>query len=355
MAETWYWNRYNIGLQGEGAGVYDNAGLPSTLPVGQGTTTWGGCCVRAIDVDITAVAPFAALTFDAGPLTIDASLRRDKQRASGWQMFDNAPAADGSFTGWDQAGRTNVSYSTAATSYSFGANYALSKNLAVFGRYSKGSSWASPDRIIWDANVATGQQPYPINELSQLEAGLKMRRGSFQGFFTFFSAKTKEDGGFEVTTRQYLKDSYRANGLEAEMSWRSGPFAVVGGATWTRARITSAGALNGNTPRRQADLVYQVTPSVRLGAFELGASVVGTTKSYAQNDNQVVLPGFVVVNPYATYQLSDKLQLALSVNNVFDTIGYTEAEGQGNLTNNPLFIARSINGRSAKATLKYSF
>ena len=98
-----------------------------------------------------------------------------------------------------------------------------------------------------------------------------------------------------------------------------------------------------------------MTPSYSVGPFEVGASIVGTTKSYAQNDNQVVLPAFVTVNPFASYQLGDKLALSLSVNNLFDKVGYTEAEGQGNLTNNPLFIARSINGRTTKATLKYSF
>ena len=46
---------------------------------------------------------------------------------------------------------------------------------------------------------------------------------------------------------------------------------------------------------------------------------------------------------------------SLGVNNLFNTLGYTEAEGQGNLTNNPLYIARAINGRSARVSLKYSF
>ena len=355
IAQTWYWNRYTVELKGEGARYLDNAGNPSTVPTAPATQTWGGCCVRAIDVDITAVAPFAALTYDAGPLSLDASVRRDRQRASGWQLLDNAPGPNGEFTGWNDAGRTNVSYSTSATSYSFGGNYEFSRAMAAFARISKGSSWASPDRTIWDAAVAGGSQPYPVNELKQVELGLKLRQGAFNGFFTFFDAKTKEDGGFEVTTRQYLKDSYSARGIEAELAWRAGAFAVNGGATWTRAKITTPGANNGNKPRRQADLVYQVTPNYTLGAFEFGASIVGTTKSYAQNDNQVVLPAYLVVNPYASYQLSDKLSLSVSVNNVFDKLAYTEAEGQGNLTNNPLYVARALNGRSAKATLRYSF
>ena len=355
VAQTWYWNRYNIELKGEGARVLDNAGNPSNVPVGNATTTWGGCCVRSIDVALTAAAPYAALTWDAGPLSLDGSVRRDRQRASGWQMFDNPPGPGGAFTGWDQAGRTNVHYSTSSTSYSFGANFVFSPALAAFGRASKGSAWASPDRIIWDSAVAGGSRPYPINELKQIEAGLKVRQGALNGFFTLFNAKTKEDGGFEVTTRQYLKDNYDATGIEAELAWRAGAFAVSGGATWTKAKITTAGATHGNTPRRQADFVFQVTPSYSFGPLEIGASVVGTTKSYAQNDNLVELPGYLVVNPFASYALSDKLQVLLSVNNLFDKIGYSEAESQGNLTSNPLFVARSINGRSAKATLKYAF
>jgi outer membrane receptor protein involved in Fe transport len=363
VAETWYWNRYNVELKGEGARYLDNAGNPSSVPVAEGTQTWGGCCARTFDFDVTTVAPFAAVTYEAGPLSVDGSIRRDQQRGSGSYTSALKVGGDPSptFIGWDEAGRTNAGYKSSATSYSLGANFELSREMALFARYSKGSSFAAPDRVVFgSATVANGSQPYPINELKQLEAGLKLRQGAFSGFFTFFSAKTKEDGGFEATTRQYLKDNYKANGIEAEMAWRAGPFNVIGGATLTKAKI-SGGANDGNKPRRQADLVYQVTPSFIAGPFEVGASIVGTTKSYAQNDNQVVLPAFIVVNPFASYNLSDKLSVSLSVNNLFDKVGYTEAEGQGNfssdsgVSDNPLFIARSINGRTVKATLKYSF
>jgi outer membrane receptor protein involved in Fe transport len=358
VAETWYWNRYNVELKGEGARYLDNAGNPSTVPVAEGTLTWGGCCARTFDFDVTTVAPFAALTYEGGPLSLDFSVRRDEQRGSG--SYKSAlPGA--TFTGWDDANRGNVNYKSDETSYSLGGNFEFSRAMAAFARYSKGSSFAAADRVVFgNAAVASGSQPYPINELKQLELGLKVRQGAFSGFFTFFNAKTKEDGGFEATTQRYLKDNYTANGIEAEVAWRAGPFTVSGGATWTKAKI-DGGANDGNKPRRQADFVYQVTPSYSVGPFEVGASIIGTTKSYAQNDNNVVLPAFVVVNPFASYQLSDKLSLSLSINNLFDKVGYTEAEGQGNfsspsgLADNPLFVARSINGRTTKATLKYSF
>jgi outer membrane receptor protein involved in Fe transport len=68
-----------------------------------------------------------------------------------------------------------------------------------------------------------------------------------------------------------------------------------------------------------------------------------------------VLPGFAVVNLFANYELNDRTTLSLGVNNVFDQLGYTEAEGQNNLGDNPLYIARAVNGRSAKLSLKYAF
>ncbi len=353
VAQTWFWNRYNVELKGEGARILDNAGNPTTLPVGLGTTTWGGCCVRAMDVDVSVAAPYVAATLDLGPWSIDASLRRDRLRGSGWTQEDNTPAADGSFTGWNPASRANVAWSSSHSSYSLGVNYALSRDLALFGRASQGVSLSSPDRQFGSAAM-TGGQPYPVNELKQLEAGLKLRSGPFNGFFTLFDARTQENGGFEVTTRSYLNDNYRARGLEAELSYALGPVTLNGGATWTRARI-EGGANDGKTPRRQADLSYQLGLNAQLGDFDVGANLVGTTKSYAQNDNRVLLPGYFVLNPYLNWQLSERLSLSFSINNLFDKLAYTEAEGQGNLVDNPLYVARALNGRSSKAVLRYSF
>lgn len=344
VAQTWYWNRYNIEMTGDGARVLNNAGQPTTNPVGDATTTWGGCCYRAIDVQLNATAPYAGLLWEQGAMSIDASIRRDNIEGSGWQQFGNA-------AGWNTAGRNVVSYDASHSSSSVGVNYQIDKDTATFARFSKGSSYASPDRVIWDAEVANGSKPYPVNKTTQLEAGLKARRGSLSSFVTFFSAKTEEDGGYEVTSRSYLKDTYKANGIEAELNWNMGNLRVAGGVTLTDAEVEKTG----KKPRRQADVTYQIIPSYLMGKTELGAQIIGTTNSYADNDNTVELPAYAVVNGFVSHEISRGLQAQLIVNNLFDAIGYTEAEGQGNLTNNPLYIARSINGRSVKAVLKYSF
>ena len=349
IAQTWYWNRYNIEAVSENARFLDNAGNPSNVPAGSATQTWGGCCVRSVNYDITAIAPYAAVSWEQGPLILDASFRADRQSGTGYFMEDL-----GTTGVWDRAGATRVNYSTQGNSGSLGANYQLNRDMAVFARASSGSSWKSPDRVLNDPRVATGLDPYPINKVDQFEAGVKYRANGLSAFVTGFIAKTDEGAGYELTSQTVKKNSYDSKGIEAEVAYRLGDLRITGGATWTNATITS-GANNGNTPRRQANLVYALSPTYEMGPLELGGSLIGTTESYAQDDNKVKLPAYAVVNLFAKYALSQQASVSFGINNVFDVIGYTEAEGQGNLTNNPLYVARSINGRSAVVKLKYTF
>ena len=141
--------------------------------------------------------------------------------------------------------------------------------------------------------------------------------------------------------------------MELEAAYRIGGFSISGGATFTDASVKDStnAAIVGKTPKRQAKVVYQLSPTYAFGDATLGATIIGTTGS--KDDSPagpvtVTLPGFVAVNAFANYQLTPSVLLALGVNNLFDTIGYTESnDGRG--------AARSINGRTVKATLKYTF
>ncbi len=331
---TWRFNRYNIELTGDGARLLDNAGRVTTASVGP--NAWGQCCYFTYHYDVAVTAPYAAATWDKGPLSIDASVRRDEFKTTGTRN-------EGTAAGWDPAQRTVVNNTRSISSGSLGVNYRLNKDTAFFARSSTGASLQAPDRGVG-----------LLGKTEQVELGVKNRMGAVSSFVTLFSAKTREDAGFEATTQTFRGNNFDAKGVEAEVSWRAGAFSMTGGATMTDAEIAS-GENRGKTPRRQAKFVYQLTPSYQVGAAEFGASLVGTTKSFAQDDNQVVMPGFTVVNLFAAYELANNLTLSVGVNNAFNTLGYTEAEGQNNFGNNPLYVARSINGRSARATLKYSF
>jgi outer membrane receptor protein involved in Fe transport len=341
VAQTWFWNTYRMQLVGQNAQVVNAAGAPSAAPVTSGFNTFGGCCVRSWDVQYTQTAPYAALAWEAGPLNIDASIRRDGQKASGYSLEDTAGA-------FDPATQKKVNYSVSHTSYSVGGNYSLNPNLAAFARISDGVSF-SADRLLY-GNPLDGSAPISINKVQQAEAGVKWRNGAGVSVFgTLFNAKTNESN-YELTTQTFTSNKYNANGLELEAAFSQGDFRLNAGATFTRARISASNnaAQVGKTPRRQADLVWQLAPSFTFGPVDVGASIVGTTKSFGDDDNKITLPGYTVINAFANYQIGSTAQLGLSVNNLANTLGYTEVEGDGH-------AARAINGRSVRATLKYSF
>lgn len=342
VALTWNFNHYLLQATGDKPALLNSSGTIAGSPglLAQGTDVWGGCCNRAIDAQYKTTSPYAAFGFESGPLNLDASVRRDQQDASG--TYNQAVRQS-----YNQANAKTIDYSVSHTSYSVGANYAIEKNLAVFARISDGIAF-NADRVMF-GNPLDGTTPISTNIVKQTEAGVKWKSGDFSSFVTLFHAKTDESN-FEATTQKFTANSYDAKGVEVEASYRLGDFRLNGGLTLTNAEIVGANdkSIIGKTPRRQARTVYQLTPTYNLGDVTLGASWIGTSKSWGDDANTLTLPSFSVVNAFVNYQLNERVKLSLNANNLFNKIGYTEVEGDGH-------AARSINGRTVKATLTYSF
>jgi outer membrane receptor protein involved in Fe transport len=241
-----------------------------------------------------------------------------------------------------------------------GANYQLNPDLATFARASRGGR-ANADRLLFGRVRADGTvaKEDAVDMVDQLEGGLKYRRAGLGLFVTAFWAKTQEQN-FEATSQRFFDRVYKAKGVELEASYRIGDFSVTGGATYTDATIDSDAltpAVVGNTPRRQAKWIYQIAPTWRLGEkATVGASLIGTTKAYAQDDNLLTFPGYAQVNAFVEYNLTEGLSLSLNANNLFDKVGLTEAEEASIAAGSVNAIrARSINGRTVTASLRYSF
>lgn len=342
VAQTWFWNQYRLSMDGNNAQVLDANGKPSNAPIAQGWTTWGGCCTRTYDVQYTQTSPYAALTWEQGPLIVDASLRRDEQKASGYTL-----AGDNAHQKWDPASQKTIHYKVAHTSYSLGANYALNKDLSVFARASNGVSF-SADRLLY-GNPLDGSVPVALNEIDQQEAGVKWRGDGLSVFATLFNARTSESN-YEVTTQKFTANKYKASGLELEAAYALGDLRLSGGATFTHASISASNDAStvGRTPRRQARLVWQFSPSYVMGPLEFGASLVGSGKSYGDDQNTITMAAYTVVNGFVSYQINPKTTVSLQANNLFNALAYTEIEGDGH-------AARALNGRSLRATLKFDF
>ena len=336
---TWNFNEYLMQATGDKPALLKTA---SSTP-GLVGPAFGGCCSRAIDMQYRFISPYLNFGVESGALNVDASVRQDRQKASG-----TANIATGAVR-YNPATIQFVDYSLNHNSYSVGGNYKVTPALAFFARASDGVSF-NADRILFGTPL-DGSAPININTVKQIEGGVKWRSGALSTFVTAFQAKTRETN-YEATTQKTTANSYDAKGVELEAAYRIGAFRVNGGMTLTDAKIIAtapgAEALIGNTPRRQAKVVYQLAPTYALGDALFGVSVIGTGDAWADDQHTILMPAYQVVNGFLRYQVAAKTSMSLTVNNLFNKIGYTEVEGDGH-------AARSITGRSVKLGLTYSF
>lgn len=383
IATDWLWTSHLLEVTGGGNAALVNltnaAGqaLTQNGTYGYGATFFGNCCRRSYDVDYNTNAPFASLSLATGSLTLDGSLRYDFGSAKG--TIAGADLGDGRIgvitrdmngNGVISTPETQVSVIPTATapvdysyeylSYSFGANYRLADDVALFARYSRGAR-ANADRLLFGpaVSITTGKltdSGAAVDYVKQLEGGVKYRNGGLTLNATAFHAKTEEQN-FEATTQTFFNRNYRAYGLELEGGYRTGRFSITAGGTYTDAKIVSDvlnPAVVGNRPRRQAKFLYQVTPQYDAGIFSIGANVIGTSSSFTQDSNQLKLPGYTQVNAFLTAKPIDRITLSLNANNLFDVKGFTEAEDAA-IPTNGIVRARSINGRTISASVRFDF
>lgn len=373
----WTWNSYLMEVRGNNAALVDVVDPATGQVLSQnglyayGVPAWGNCCQRSYNTTYDINAPYAVLNGEFGDLSLDASVRYDRVRAKGNYAGPLQASAfdvngDGTIQPVEQsvslinnAAASPVNYKVGYWSWSLGANYRLTPDAAVFARVSRGGR-ANADRLLFGLVQADGsvRKADAVDFVDQYELGVKYRSGPFGLFLTAFHAKTQEQN-FEVTSGRFLDRTYKATGLELEGAFRKGVFDLRVGATWTDAEIAKdaiSPANEGNTPRRQAKLIYQITPAVDFDIVRAGLNIVGTTKAYAQDSNELVFPAYTQVNAFVNLRPMDNLELALNVNNLFNVVGITEAE-EGSIIGgaNNYIRARSINGRTVSASIRYAF
>ncbi|WP_142784950.1 TonB-dependent receptor [Changchengzhania lutea] len=366
----WQWNSFLSEVKGRGeARLADFDGFSRGGQYAYGTPVWGNCCQRKYNTVHNVNSPYVGIDADINDkLNFDGSVRFENVRANG--NIQGGPTSQGNFD-YDGNGTIEgieesvpviignagqiVDDKYNFVSYSAGLNYKLNEGAAVFGRYSSGASGRAADRNNYGTN---GKADVQYDEVSQLEVGYKKRLKNGVLNLTGFMSNTDE--GLSNELNRSVGNPFKALGLEAETALAFGDnFSFNGSFTYTKAEI-DGGDNKGNTPRRQADLVYNLSPSYNFGnssQHSLALSVLGTSKSYAQDDNDLVMPAYAYFNLIGRAGLTDGLSVVLSVNNLFDTIGITEVEGNGDgaFGSDRLVRARSISGRSSTISLQYKF
>ncbi|WP_290496410.1 TonB-dependent siderophore receptor [Hyphomonas sp. UBA4494] len=383
FVQDWHWNRFLTSTDTNAAlidvnGFTDNGILGYNQAFG-----WTGTN-RNYDLEYQARAPFVAGSWalDNG-LTIDGSVRFDTIEQTGTRTEGAGGAFDVDGDDIIDAPEMMVSLNTGQggianfevdhTSFTLGANYLVSDTLAVFGRYSDGAAFNGERQLFNSLNaggglVPGGEETY-VDETEQFEAGVKWQEssdaipGQLDLYVTYFNAETKEDN-YEITTMTALGNTYVSQGIETEFKYGYGGLDLSGSVTFTDAEIDdsdTAPANIGNTPRRQADWIWSLTPTYTIdGLGRIGVNFTGTTDTYVDDDNVYVMPGATITNFFADWDITEQATLSVGVNNVFDEVLFTEAEngrvfdtdGDGAAD---VIVARSINGTSATATLRYRF
>ncbi|MBC8035226.1 MAG: TonB-dependent receptor [Chitinophagaceae bacterium] len=369
---SWLWGSYLTDVNGNGLRplVITNARDTVMNAGGQfayGTPVWGNLH-RNYDTRYDISAPYINTSFNLSEnLNIDAGLRWDFGQVTGSYAGGSNSAKDLNGNGIIAPNETSVesidyttdrpvNYDYDYASYSVGVNYKLGASNAVFARYSSGAT-TKADRILFTDNVlADGSVKGVEDKIEQAELGFKSNLKNVGIFVTGFYADINEEGGYEATTQKVVENNYRSFGVELEFAARlSKAFDLRGSVTFTEAEITD-GVNKGKQPRRQAPFIYNVIPTYNAGNLSLGLAAIGTTSSYSQNVNRLKLKGYVLVNPFISYKFTKSLLLSVNANNVFNSLGITEAEEEF-ITDNAVNIirARSVTGRTVSATIGFTF
>jgi outer membrane receptor protein involved in Fe transport len=376
ISMSWVWNSYLMDVNDQGGqlvNVYRNdTAFTENGLIAYGVPAWGNCCHRNYDTSYDIFTPYAGVEVKVNDqITADASFRYDTGQVNGTFAGGDGQTktydmnGDGTISQVEQNVATidnqnvrPVNYDYSYASYSVGVNYLLNKEMAMFGRYSTGGR-ANADRLLFGPYIlanGTAAADLSADMVSQGELGYKLRKSNYMVNATAFYALTEEQN-FEATTQKSVNREYTAYGLELDGSYQVGGFNIRGGVTYTKAEISKDelnDAVIGNKPRRQADFIYNFTPSFTYKNHTIGVSAIGTTESYAQDNNELVMPGYMYMNLFVNLRISEGFYFSLNGNNIFDVIGITESEA-GTLPTNGYVAARSIAGRTFSGTLKYNF
>ncbi len=369
---SWNWNSYLTDVNGNGLHPLNivNANGQQMDKNGQfayGTPVWGNLA-RNYNTQYDISAPYLTGSYNVTKaLNIDASARWDIGKVTGSYTGGAATARDMNGDGViDSAERKveSIDYTTTKPvnykfdyiSYSVGANYMLNDTKALFGRYSSGGATVA-DRALFTPSLQNdGNAKGVISKVDQAELGFKSNYKKAGLFITAFYANINEAAGFEATTQSIIQNHYKSMGLEVEGAIKiTDNWNLKGSATYTKAELTD-GANKGNAPRRQAPFIFTAQTSYTYKKLVVGLTAFGTTKSYTQDNNKLIMPGYVVLNPYVSYNFAKGLMLSINGNNITNTLGFTESEDAAIVNNTTNIVrARSILGRTVSGTLSFNF
>ncbi|MGP7796764.1 TonB-dependent receptor domain-containing protein [Sphingomonas sp. CLY1604] len=388
IVQDWHVNRQFSELNGTNAAPLDLFSTTGTQLTAAGQAgfndNWGSCCARRVDLTYTDAAPFLQVGYEVGGLNLDASVRYDSVHGEG--------TAQGGVAGPTTQVRDalgvalipslvlsatpeKIDYTDHYVSWSLGALYALSNNTSVFARASRGGRFNADRRVLSgnfnaDGSLNAQGQATSVNFLNQQEIGLKQRGGVLGGSYSveitgFHSTLTENNYDFTrinqpaPNNNPNISNGYRSYGVEFSSRFNAGNFNLAVDATYAASKIVSSAtaALVGNKPGGLPDFLFVVSPSYDAGPVAFGVSVNGQTSTKSDDFNLYTIKGSTFVNGFVTVRPTERVELGLNVNNLFDKLGF---RGGGSLgptvsSTTAVFNNTALYGRTVTGSVRYRF
>ncbi|MEW6983128.1 TonB-dependent receptor [Colwelliaceae bacterium 6471] len=337
-----------IDCNDNGTFAFNEDGSPSLDD--NGIQGWFDGCGWNYDInsigDGSTSALYAAVSFEiTEALTIDGGIRNENHQIE----YTVDEGLDGVIT-------KSVSYDETELAWTLGANWMFDQHQGVFARISDGSKMPYFDDFRDNFDAYQGGEDL-IKAVTQYELGYKLSSDNYDLYATGFFNEVKGDtfvaqpgAPAEILTNE-------AYGLEIDFNYyHDSGFSLNLNSTIQETEITESPNNQGNEAQRQPSWQIRVTPSYEFD-FDDGmyATIYGNISAvgdrYANNENTVTLDGYEKVDLGVILNLSDEVQMQLSVSNLTNENALTEGDPRDSLSSN----GRYILPRSIDFSVSYQF
>jgi outer membrane receptor protein involved in Fe transport len=379
IAMDWHTNKATSEVNGNNPSMldlYDAAGNG----IAGFNNNWGDCCARNYDLSYTDNAVFGGLDLDNDNFTVDASVRREMIKASGWTIAGgktefNTPV---SFNGVTtqiptilaNGAREVLNYGRNYTTWTAGALWKANQDTSIFVRASRGGRFNSDRQTVsgkFNADGSlnqTGIVP-SVDFVNQYEIGLKNRGDLLGGRYTLeltlLSGNFKRSDYEPTKTAQcpnggcIIDTKYRSHGAELFATYHNGGFNLMATATYTKAKRASAASSVYTRADGIPDLSYTVSADYDVNDYaSVGLSTTGQTN--AIDGAGITYPGKAVFNGVVRLRPIENLELGMQVYNLFNTFDFRGAGGISDTTGTTAVLGGApALGRTFTASIRYSF
>jgi outer membrane receptor protein involved in Fe transport len=329
---------------------------------------------------------FVSDSWKLGPWLFDAGYRIEEQKDHGSIENDSSVDLDGDprnlynkgvsvpngtfnqGVNCDAAGgKECTEYSHTLGSWSVGANYELTSQMALFARINQGVHFPGFD------DLRNGQPQ--TQHINNYEIGWRAQTQTIYGVIDVFHRKFTGVPFQQFTAEgTSITATYGASstGVNVEGQWRPiQALSLTASSNWQRslyAGYTSAtaGGVNytGNILQRQPRLQFRLTPAYELpmdwGSLRFFTTYTHVGLRYDDIANQQVLPSYYTLDAGAVAEVGDHFEIRMQGTNLTNQIGLTEGNariqiGTGTGIVNNFEMARPIFGREVNLQLRYKF